>query len=201
MRSHRFALVALGLLIVPASGYAQALPGTKLLEGKEDFARVMVDGIHRYLDKATADSVKTRTASWKPNYSSPQAYAKSLEPQRQRLRKILGVVDKRLPPAMEYVKTTERPALVRENKEYRVYDVRWPVLPGIHGEGLLLEPVGPVKACVVAIPDAAQMPEQFVGGLGFERVADGAPPHQSDGQQWHSRPRPHARRPQGYLCL
>jgi len=42
--------------------------------------------------------------------------------------------------------------------------VRWPVLPGVYGEGLLLEPTkGEPKACVVAIPDADQTPEMIVG--------------------------------------
>src|SRR4051812_30191542 len=114
MHLHRFALLAVAILALPNAANAQALPGTKPLEGKDDFAKVMVDGIHRYLDKATADSVGKRTASWKPDHASPAAYAKSLEPQRQKLRKILGVVDQRLPPAMEYVGTIERPALLVE---------------------------------------------------------------------------------------
>src|SRR5438105_1478779 len=98
MRSIRLLTSAAVFMIIPSLGFAQPLPGTKPLEGKDDFARVMVDGIHRYLDKLTTDSVAKRTASWKPEYSSAEAYAKSLEPQRQRLRKILGVIDQRLPP-------------------------------------------------------------------------------------------------------
>jgi cephalosporin-C deacetylase-like acetyl esterase len=123
----------------------------------------MVDGIGKYLDRATAVSVKKRTAHWKPDYATPQAFAKSLEPQRQRLRKILGVVDQRLPPAMAYVGTTDRPALLGDTKEYRIYAVRWPVLPGVHGEGLLFEPTDKPKACLVAIPDADQTPEMLAG--------------------------------------
>jgi cephalosporin-C deacetylase-like acetyl esterase len=155
-------LAVLGLVVLPSAGFAQELPGTKPLTAKGDLAKVMVEGIHRYLDKLTQDHVPKRTASWKPNYSSAQAYAKSLEPQRQRLRRILGVIDERLPPAMEYVGTTDRPALLGETKDYKVFAVRWPVLPGVHGEGLLLEPTGKVKACVVAIPDADQTPEGFL---------------------------------------
>jgi cephalosporin-C deacetylase-like acetyl esterase len=153
------ALVLLGL---PSPVFAQQLPGTKPLTMKGDLAKVMVDGIHRYLDKLTHDHIPKRTASWKPDYSSKEAYAKSLEPQRQRLRKIFGVVDQRLPPAMEYVGATDRPALLGETQEYKVYAVRWPVLPGVHGEGLLLEPTGKVLACIVGIPDADQTPEVFV---------------------------------------
>src|SRR4051794_26654119 len=112
MRLLRLAAITLVWVTLSRPALAQELPGTKPLVGKDDFAKVMVSGIHRYLDKLTADHVKKRTESWKPDYSSPQAYAKSLEPQRQRLRKILGVVDQRLPPAMEYVNTTDRPALL-----------------------------------------------------------------------------------------
>jgi cephalosporin-C deacetylase-like acetyl esterase len=163
MRLFRFAVAVAGCLAVPAWVCAQPLPGTKPLEGKDDFAKVMVDGIHRYLDKFTADSVAKRTASWKPDYSSGAAYAKSLDPQRQRLRKILGVVDPRLPPMMETAGTIDRSALVSEGEAYRVYAVRWPVLPGVHGEGLLFEPREKPTACVVAIPDADQSPEMLAG--------------------------------------
>src|SRR5205823_4907022 len=85
------------------------------------------------------------------------------EPNRERLKKILGVVDQRLPPAMQLVATTDQPALVAETDRFKVYAVRWPVLPGVDGEGLLLEPTGKVVANAVAIPDADQTPEMIVG--------------------------------------
>src|SRR5437868_11308706 len=96
------------VLFLPLSVYAQALPGTKLLDTKEDFARVMVDGIGKYLDRETAASVDKRKAYWEPDYSSPEAYMKSVAPNRERFKKIIGVVDKRVPPAMEYVGTTDQ---------------------------------------------------------------------------------------------
>ena len=133
-------------LFLPLSAHAQALPGTKLLEGKADFARVMVDGIGKYLDRETAASVEKRKAHWKLDYSSPQAYVKSVAPNRERFKKIIGVVDQRLPPAMAYVGTTDQPALVAETEGYKVYAVRWPVLKDVYGEGLLLEPSGDVIA-------------------------------------------------------
>src|SRR5205823_12079866 len=108
-------------------------------------------------------SVEKRKQFWKTDYSSPEAYAKSVAPNRERLKTILGVVDRRLPPAMEYVATTDQPALVTETERYRVYAVRWPVLPGVDAEGLLLEPTGKVVANVVAIPDADWTPEMIVG--------------------------------------
>ena len=45
----------------------------------------------------------------------------------------------------------------------RIFQVRWPVLEGVHGEGLLLEPRAPVRGHVIALPDADQTPEQVVG--------------------------------------
>src|SRR5207248_2327742 len=40
---------------------------------------------------------------------------------------------------------------------------RWPVLDGVTGEGLLLEPKGKPLAHVVVLPDADQTPEQLSG--------------------------------------
>src|SRR5262245_9515712 len=117
MRCLRLALVVAGCLAVPSWGLAQALPGTEPLTGKEDFAKVMVEGTDRYLTKPTKANAAKRTESWKPDYSSAAAYAKSLEPQRRRLRQILGVIDERSPPAMEYVASIDRPALLGELKE------------------------------------------------------------------------------------
>src|SRR5207248_8000647 len=44
-----------------------------------------------------------------------------------------------------------------------IHAVRWPVLEGVEGEGLLLRPAGKPVACVVALPDADQTPEMLVG--------------------------------------
>ncbi len=73
-------------------------------------------------------------------------------------------MDERVPfTDLEYVGGPKTPSLVAETDDYKVYAVRWPVLPGVDGEGLLLEPKGNVKGCVVAIPDADWTPEMLVG--------------------------------------
>src|SRR5438067_1296263 len=112
-------------LFLPALVSAQALPGTKLLETKDDLAKVMVDGIHRYLDKQTELAAKTRAKYWKADFSSPAAFDKSVQPNRARFRKMIGVIDERLPVAMEKVSTVEHPSLVAQTKHYKVYAVRW----------------------------------------------------------------------------
>jgi dienelactone hydrolase len=150
-------------LVVNPCFAGEPVPGTRPLTFDGDPAAAMVNGIHKYLDRELAASVEKRKQYWKPDFSSPEAYAKSVEPNRERLQAILGVVDKRLPPAMAYVATTDTPALVAETDRYKVYAVRWPMLQGVDGEGLLLEPTGKVVANVVAIPDADWTPEMIVG--------------------------------------
>ncbi|MCS7046363.1 MAG: hypothetical protein NZO58_08415 [Gemmataceae bacterium] len=161
----RRAVVLAALVIGCGSGSvaAQPLPGTKPLDLQGDLAKQMVEGIDRYLTKALAKAVPQRDAYWKLDYSSPAAYEKSVAPNRERLKTILGVVDTRLPPELEYVAQLNHSPLVAQGKAFKAYAVRWPVLPGVFGEGLYLEPHGPPKACVVAIPDADQTPEMIVG--------------------------------------
>jgi cephalosporin-C deacetylase-like acetyl esterase len=157
-----FALVLFGFFVLPLP--AQSLPGTKPLTAKGDLAAQMVSGIDKYLDRELAASIEKRKALWKPDFSSPEAFEKSTQPNRERLARILGVVEKRMPvKELEYVSTTGTDSLVAEGDGYKVYAVRWPVLSGVEGEGLLLEPKGKPVACVVAIPDADWTPEMLVG--------------------------------------
>jgi cephalosporin-C deacetylase-like acetyl esterase len=145
--------------------YAQPLPGTKLLETRDDLARVMVEGIDRYLTKRTAESVARRAEYWKPDYTSAEAYEKSIAPNRERLRRILGVVDARVAPQVERFGSLTSMARIG------VINVRWNVLPGVTGEGLLVAPLAAdkVRARAVVIPDADQTPEMLAG------LAEGLP--------------------------
>lgn len=165
----RYSTLLLVALASPLHGQT-TLPGTKPLEGKEDFAQVMVKGIEKFLDRQTAESVKERQSYWKIDASSPEAYVKSVQPNRERLKKIIGAVDQRLPVEMRYVSSTSRPALLAKTESYDVYAVRWPVLAGVYGEGLLLEPRSKPTSYVVAIPDADQTPEMVAG------LVSGVPP-------------------------
>jgi dienelactone hydrolase len=169
MRSSILAATLIASLCVPPSLRAQALAGTQLLVVQDDLAKVMVEGIDRYLDRQLAKSGKLRDERWKVDASSPAAYEASLKPKREKLASILGVVDGRLTPQLEYVASADLPALVALTKRFKVYNVRWAVLPGLNAEGLLLEPEGKPRACVVAIPDADQTPEMLVG------LVDGLP--------------------------
>ena len=141
------------------------LLGTKKLEMEGDIAAQLVDGVDKFLLREIEKSVEGRAKFWKRDLSSPEAYNKSIEPNRQRLAHILGVRDKRIPfDAPELVGTTKNGALVGKGENYEIYAVRWPVFRDVHGEGLLLVPTkGEKVADIIAIPDADQTPEQICG--------------------------------------
>src|SRR4051812_38706676 len=97
MRSPRLLLTSALLLTLAVPLHADPLPGTKPLTTEGDLAAQMVAGIDKYLMRELEASVEKRKECWKRDFSSPEAYTKSLEPNRERLKKILGVVDARVP--------------------------------------------------------------------------------------------------------
>ncbi len=157
------------LLAVIVQGQ-EMLPGSSRLASEGDLAAEMVEGIHRYLDRATLEAAAARSRFWARDYSSPDAYERSVEPNRNRLRTVLGLVDERVPlGALEVVATTARPSRLASTATYEVHEVRWEALPGVFGEGLLMRPNSPPVARVVALPDADWQPEMLAG------LAEGVP--------------------------
>ena len=158
--------------ICPPAAAEDVLPGTKRLTRKTDLAATMVRDLQKYLLGRIRLSVTQREAHWHRDFSSRQAYEKSVAPNRARLMRYLGVVDKRRPvEAIEYVASTSTPAEVARADKYTIHAVRWPVLDGVDAEGLLLEPSTKPVAQVVAIGDADWTPEMAVG------LADGVEPN------------------------
>jgi dienelactone hydrolase len=148
------------------------LPGTQALLLEGDIASNLVAGVDRFLLRELDRSVARRAKFWHRDFSSAEAYNKSIETNRQRLAHILGVRDKRVPfAAPELLATTAQSALVGRSEGFEIFTVRWPAFGNVYGEGLLLSPVGRAPiADVVAIPDAEQTPEQLAG------LADGIAP-------------------------
>ncbi len=158
-------LLAVFLLVCPIfAGQAdQALPGTSLLDWQGDLAARNVDGIHQFLDRALAASVEKRQRHWNRDFTTAAAYSNSIEKNRNRLRKIAGVIEARLAPSLQTFADAPDTDLVAEADTFTVRQVRWQALEGIWGEGLLLEPRTAARASVVALPDADQSPEQLSG--------------------------------------
>lgn len=157
-------LAWLAALLQWGSVFAEPLPQTKPLEPHADRSAEMRAGFRRYLLRELSASISARAKGWRRDVTSPEAYQKSIAPNRERLRRMIGAVDKRLPVLdVELVATTRQSAIVAETSKYVVQRIRWPVLPGVTGEGLLLEPKSPPSACFIALPDADQTPEQIAG--------------------------------------
>jgi dienelactone hydrolase len=153
---------------------AGPLPQTAALDwAEEDLSARMMDGAHQFVERHIADTQSRSARFWKYDPSSPAAWNASVEANRDRLREIVGVVDRRLPPALERFGNDEDLPLVAETPRFRIYQVRWAVLDGVSAEGLLAEPASGMPAAhIVAIPDAGQSPEQILG------LAPGLPPEQ-----------------------
>jgi dienelactone hydrolase len=166
-----------GLLAFTASLHAQApLPGTVPLTLQGDLSAQMIAGIDRFLEAETVRAASGREAFWRPDFSGDRAaYERSVQPNRDRLTPMLGLIDPRVPDIeVEFVASVALPALVAETDRFTVHAVRWPVLDDLRGEGLLLRPKGPVVARVVVVPDADMTPETLAGvapGLAPERQA------------------------------
>src|SRR5512133_949219 len=139
------------------------LPGTEPLTWQGDLSERMMDGAHRFVEREIDESIGNRQRYWNRDLSSRPAYERSVEGNRQRFMKSIGVVDPRVPVVMERFGEDDDSAVVAETSVYRIYQVRWSVLEGVSGEGLLLEPRSRAIGHVVALPDADQTPEQIVG--------------------------------------
>ncbi|MDD4025782.1 MAG: hypothetical protein PHN85_07670 [Kiritimatiellae bacterium] len=147
------------------------LEGTERLQRAAAEARSadMVAGIDRFLMREIGASEAARKDYWRRDVSSAEAYARSVAPNRARLRAILGVVaeDERAAfSALERLCTTDHDAKLAEAPGYAVHAVRWPVFRDVRGEGLLLQPEGAVRARVIVLPDADQTPEMLAGLAG-----------------------------------
>ena len=181
MRLHKFGFrmrsaLWLALWSMPLSAQAP-LPGTAALTSEGDFAAQMVDGINDYLLRATVDSETKRPALWKRDFASKQAYERSVAPNRERLKRIIGAVDPRVRNVTpEYTSTFRAASLIAKGQSYKVHSVRWPVLEGVSAEGLLLQPDQQPSCRIVALPDADWSPEMLAGIVaGVEPPARRAP--------------------------
>jgi dienelactone hydrolase len=134
-----------------------------------DLAARMVDALRRYMLARIGDAPAKRESFWTRDFASPEAYARSVQPNREHLRQILGATDPRVQrPTMEFVDALGQSqpreyGRVGEFDAGTIYAVRWRVLEDVDGEGLLVVPRGEPRAFLVAVPDADQTPEQVLG--------------------------------------
>src|SRR5215472_13855868 len=84
----------LSALVLFARAAAQSpLPGTAPLTITGDLAAQMVDDINTYLLRESAAASAGRARFWHRDFSSAEAYSRSVEPNRGHLARIIGAVD------------------------------------------------------------------------------------------------------------
>lgn len=158
-------------IIVFSSGITSAQPADTTsffsrawsLEYEKHMVQRMKSGINRFFDRYRQEVLGQRDRYWKRNLSSPHAYQASVADNRKQLQKIIGLIDQRRPVHMEqFVRNSGSPT-VAETNQYTITQIRWPVLSGVWGEGLLVTPKEDITARVVALPDADQLPEDIAG--------------------------------------
>ena len=112
----------------------------------------MVAGVDKFLLRETANAKAARASQWPGDAAA----------HREHLKTIIGAIDPRVPFwRWNSSETTKQPALVAETDKARILRVRWPVLDGVHGEGILIQPKGKPVARVIYIPDADTEPEKL----------------------------------------
>ncbi len=153
------------------------LPATRRLTFEGNLSAHFLEQAHAFAERKIAEAVKDRPKWWKRDFSSAANYDRSVSENRERLKKYLGLEDRSAPAPeynqvfagriqkvyMEKYAVNGDSVLVAETSKYRVYQVRWPVLERVYGEGLLVQPKTAPAASVIAVPDAGQTPEQLMG--------------------------------------
>ncbi len=153
-----------------------ALPETQPLTLTGDLSAQMVEGIDRWLMRETDRLATNRTQRWMAGLATPDRQ-KFAEAERQKLATMIGDVDRPVSdPKIEFIGNgpsgAERGGEIFRSSGphgFVASRVRWPVLEGVHGEGVLLEPLdkaGKAESAaplVIAIPDADQPPELIAG--------------------------------------
>ncbi|MBS0201327.1 MAG: dienelactone hydrolase family protein [Planctomycetes bacterium] len=152
--------VCLNATWVLAQDRPATVAGTQPLTADKPLDVLMVEGIDRFCLKEIDRARDQRESLWKRDYSSADAYAKSIEAQRAKFRINIGAVDQRVAPS-RFEDLADLPA----TGLYQIRQVRWGVLPGLTAEGLLLTPNTKSTATAIVIPDARWSPEELCGAV------------------------------------
>ncbi|MFO1007059.1 MAG: hypothetical protein U0929_13950 [Planctomycetaceae bacterium] len=156
--------------IRPAVAADDVLPGTQKLELNEPLDEAMVRGIGEFAEQEIALSRQSREALWHRDYSSPEAYEKSIAPNRERLKTSLGIVDSRVP------KNGQTPYVWGHSagaKPGTLIHDRRDVLEGVTVESVTL--TSGSSASLIYIPDADHAPEEVTGHLPGVELASRIP--------------------------
>ncbi|MCB1207072.1 MAG: hypothetical protein KDN18_22655 [Verrucomicrobiae bacterium] len=186
-------------VLKPATATAP-LPGTEPLTETGDLSRLLHEANDRFLDREIERAAKEREKFWKRDLSSPEAYAKSVQPNRESLARMLGIDrEKRAEPIDDPYAFAPFPLMANPwgDKDGLIYQLRLKAFGQVHADGVLLSPGDP-RADVVYLPDADDAELIPVGAAALARsgcrvavvrlVDRGLDEHQLSRREWIQRP-------------
>lgn len=117
MKTTSILLVIIPSMVVGQVAYANSpLPGTQPQAWPEAvLPDRLMDGAHRFVERQIQLSVTRRRAFWPAVDASDEEWADAIKGHRDRLKAILGVVDKRLAPRIEYFGNTPERTIAPKN--------------------------------------------------------------------------------------
>lgn len=186
-------------VLAPATS-ADPLSGTAALTEAGDLSRLLHEANDRFLDREIERAATERANFWKRDLSSPEAYAKSVQPNRERLARMLGIDrERRADPGENARLFTPFPLMANPwgDNECLVYQLRLKAFGQVHADGVLLCPSEP-RADVVFLPDADDAELIPAGAAALARsgcrvavvrlVGRGLEEHQMSRREWIQRP-------------
>ncbi len=139
----------------------ERLPNTVPFLMKGDVASNLVAQVDLFLTHELSGTQGAELRFWNRDRSSPEAYERSIETNRARLAKILGVRDGNVGAAQRSDEFGE-PIRVATALDFTIFSVRSRAFADVTVEALVLWPEKPI-ASIIAIPDADVSPEQLAG--------------------------------------
>lgn len=137
------------LLAMQSVVHGQALPGTGAWTLEGDAAAAMTAGIGRYLDRTISEAKSAREAG-------PQG-------DRDAFARYIGAVDALAEPRLWTDGAPGAPQAIATFSHGTIYAATWDAFGAVHGEGLLVEPLGEAMGTVILAPDCDQSPEAMAG--------------------------------------
>lgn len=138
------------------------LPGTDRLSMPGNLSLQMMERIDQFLLQQIQRVRTRRERFWNRDLTSEERYVLSVEPNRERLRQITGVVDSRDRVILEFYSTSSEKPFAESNR-FEMFQVRWNVFDRIWADGLMLRPREEPLAGVIVLSDADQTPEDIAG--------------------------------------
>jgi len=162
MRSIRSSWLSVVAMLLPAALFAgEHLPGTSPLTLPDDPAvlhAAHLQQVQDYFKRRIARLRTIRDSQWDPDFSSPEAYRKSLASRRDHCRRMLGLVDGEALVAGTAI------SQIAEAGGCRIERVTIPTAAGPSARGLLFSPRGQGRRpLVIVCGDAQSWPEQLAG--------------------------------------